>query len=145
MTDTDVLPGADTAFGTRVRERLRDEKLIWLTAVGADGTPQPNPVWFLWDGADDVVVYTLADARRLAHIAARPRVSLNFNSDGGGGDIAVLRGIAERADDLPRADEVAAYLDKYADGMVAVVGSVEEFAATYSVPIRIRLTGARGF
>ena len=43
-----VLPDAGTPFGDRVRERLVDEQVIWLTTVGADGTPQPNPVWFLW-------------------------------------------------------------------------------------------------
>ena len=24
--------------------------MIWLTTMGSDGTPQPTPVWFLWDG-----------------------------------------------------------------------------------------------
>ena len=23
--------------------------MAWMTTVGDDGTPQPNPVWFLWD------------------------------------------------------------------------------------------------
>ncbi|WAX58089.1 hypothetical protein M6B22_04785 [Jatrophihabitans cynanchi] len=36
-----VLPAAGTPFGDRVRERLADEQVIWLTTVGADGTPQP--------------------------------------------------------------------------------------------------------
>ncbi len=44
-----------TPFGARVAQRLREEHLIWLTTVGADGTPQPNPVWFLWDGASVLV------------------------------------------------------------------------------------------
>ena len=55
MTD-DVFPDPSTPFGQRVQRRLRDEQVIWLTTVGADGTPQPNPVWFLVDGTT-VVVY----------------------------------------------------------------------------------------
>lgn len=47
---SDVLPDADSEFGQRVRARLRDEQVIWFTTVGADGTPQPNPVWFIWQG-----------------------------------------------------------------------------------------------
>src|SRR6478609_6474665 len=42
-----VIP--DTEFGARVRQRLQDETLIWFTTTSADGTPQPNPVWFLWE------------------------------------------------------------------------------------------------
>ena len=40
-----------TPFGERAQRRLRDDKLAWLTTTSADGTPQPVPVWFLWDGA----------------------------------------------------------------------------------------------
>lgn len=87
---TDVLPDESSTFGQRVRARLRDESLIWLTTTGADGTPQPNPVWFLWDGADTLIVYNRADARRHEHVAVRPRVSLNLDGNGQGGDIVVL-------------------------------------------------------
>ena len=38
-----VLPDPSTTFGKRVRERLAEEIVVWLTTVGADGTPQPNP------------------------------------------------------------------------------------------------------
>jgi len=39
-----TLPDPSTAFGERVRRLLRDERVIWITTVGKDGTPQPNPV-----------------------------------------------------------------------------------------------------
>ncbi len=41
-------------YGERVRRRLTGEMTIWLTTVGRDGTPQPNPVGFLWDGGDSL-------------------------------------------------------------------------------------------
>lgn len=135
-----------TAFGRRVRERLTSEQVAWLTTVGRDGTPQPNPVWFLWDGGAEVLVYTLPDAHRLDHIAERPRVALHLNSDAHGADVVILRGVAEIArGEVPAADQHHAYLAKYEAPMRDVSGSTERFAATYSVPLRIRLTKLRGF
>jgi hypothetical protein len=34
-----VLPDPATPFGARVARRLREEVIIWLAAVAADGTP----------------------------------------------------------------------------------------------------------
>ncbi len=45
-----VLPDPSTEFGERVARRLRDEVVAWLTLVDGSGTPQPAPVWFLWEG-----------------------------------------------------------------------------------------------
>ena len=87
---TAVLPATDTPFGERVARRLRDELIIWMTTTGADGTPQPNPVWFIWDG-DTLLVYNRPDAKRLQHVPARPSVSLNFDSDRGG-NVVVITG-----------------------------------------------------
>jgi PPOX class probable F420-dependent enzyme len=128
-----------------VRERLQEERHVWFTTVGRDGTPQPNPVWFLWNGADEILTYNRADAHRLAHIADRPQVSLHFNSDRAGNNVIVLRGIAEHADGEPPCDQLPEYLAKYGTAMANVSGSAAAFAATYSVPIRIRLTRVRGF
>ena len=62
-----VLPDPATPFGARVAQRLREDAVIWLTSVAADGTPQPNPVWFLWD-SHTVLVYNQPTARRLVLI-----------------------------------------------------------------------------
>ncbi|MFE4564688.1 pyridoxamine 5'-phosphate oxidase family protein [Streptomyces anulatus] len=40
---------AATPFGEEVGKRLAEEHVIWLTTIGADTTPQPNPVWFHWE------------------------------------------------------------------------------------------------
>src|SRR4029453_7250355 len=46
-----------TDFGARVAKRLEEEGIVWLTTTSADGTPQPNPVWFLWNG-DNVLIFS---------------------------------------------------------------------------------------
>jgi PPOX class probable F420-dependent enzyme len=130
-------------FGQRVRERLRTEMVIWFTTVGANGTPQPNPVWFLWKD-DGFLIYSRSEANRLAHIAGRPEVSLNFDGNGQGGDIVVFAGRARRLDDQPLPHELPAYLDKYGDAMVGISGSREKFGADYPVALRVDVTRVRG-
>ncbi len=138
-----TLPSPETPFGRRVARRLRDSVVAWLTTVTADGTPQPNPVWFLWDGSS-FLIYSLSGAARLENIARSPRVSLNFDSDGRGGDIIVFTGNAQVAPDEPPADQNAAYLAKYRTAIDASFGGPAAFAARYSVPIRITPLKVRG-
>lgn len=140
-----VLPDPASAFGRRVRDRFRDEEVIWLTTVARDGTPQPNPVWFIWPGEEEILTYNMPTAHRLVHIAERPAVSLHFNSAEDGNDVVVARGIAERADDEPPPHESPAYLAKYRDAMLEISGSLEEFASAYPVPVRVRMTRIRGY
>jgi PPOX class probable F420-dependent enzyme len=139
-----VIP--DSGFGARVRTRLRDERLIWFTTTADDGTPQPNPVWFLWDGdSDAVLIYNANGAKRLEHVAVRPRVSLNFEADDNGGDVVVFAGVAEQALDTPPPNEHEAYVTKYTDAIAGLGLAAEQFAQRYSVPLRVRLTKVRGF
>jgi PPOX class probable F420-dependent enzyme len=139
-----VIP--DSTFGTRVRSRLREEIAIWLTTTGADGTPQPNPVWFLWEeDSDALLVYNANKANRIEHVARRPRASANFDGNGSGGDIVVLTGVVEQAPDVPSADKHEAYVAKYADSIARLGMDPEKFAAAYSVPLRLRINKVRGF
>lgn len=140
---TSVLPDSSTPYGEKVRRRLRDDLVVWLTTVGRDGTPQPNPVWFVWDG-ETILVYNRADARRLAHVRERPAVSLNFDS-AGGGDIVVVAGRAELTEGEPAPHEHPEYLAKYGQAMQRVSGSLEAFSRAYPVPLRIRPFRVRGF
>jgi len=140
---TTALPDASTPFGDRVRRRLRDDVVVWLTTVGRDGTPQPNPVWFLWDG-DTVLVYNRPDARRLQHVRTRPRVSLSFDSDQGG-NVVVITGRAELVEGEPPPDRVREYVAKYDRRMVGVSGSHEAFGRAYPVALRITPLTVRGF
>ena len=131
-----------TAFGARVAAHLRDEIVVWMTVVTRSGGPLPMPVWFLWEGADSVLMFS-QDGARVRNLDANPNVSLNFAGDGRGGDIVVLSGTATLRDGPP-ADQVPAYIQKYAAHIERIGLTPEQFGARYSVPVRIRLTRLRG-
>ena len=139
------LPDPTTPFGERVARRLHDEPLIWLTTVDAKGMPQPTPVWFLWDEATSTfLIYSQNEARRLTHIQQNPKVALNFDGSGSGGDIIVFTGMAEISATDPPADQVPAYLEKYHELIARLFVVPENFAAMYSVVLRIHPGAVRG-
>ena len=61
--------------------------MLWLTTTDSQSVPQPRPVWFLWDG-DEILLYSL-ESPRARNIADHPRVSLNLDGNGLGGDIVI--------------------------------------------------------
>ena len=133
----------NTEFGQRVARRLAKERIGWLTTVDALSGPQPRPVWFLWQD-DNLLIYSRPATRKLAHIAHNPRVALNLDGDGMGGDIVVLTGVAQIDPAAPPADQVPAYVEKYADGFARIGMTAQQFADVYSVAIRVAVNGLRG-
>jgi PPOX class probable F420-dependent enzyme len=132
-----------TEFGARAARHLRDEIVVWMTTVSPSGAPLPMPVWFIWDGADHVVMYSQPGAR-VRNIEANPNVSLNFAGDGRGGDIVVLSGRATIGGDTPHANHAADYLAKYDEHIARLGLTPETFAERYSVPVRIGVERVRG-
>jgi PPOX class probable F420-dependent enzyme len=132
-----------TEFGARAARHLREDRIVWLTTVTPAGAPVPSPVWFQWDGADSVLMHSRAGTARERNLRANPRVSLNFDGDGSGGDIVVLSGRAELGAEIP-ADADEAYYERYAWGLERLGTTREEFTESYPVPIRIELTRLRG-
>jgi PPOX class probable F420-dependent enzyme len=133
-----------TEFGARVERRLREEAIAWLTTVRGDSTPQPSPIWFLWDGAT-FLIYSQPDTQKLRNIAEHPTVALNLNSDASGGDIVIITGEAAIVDDEPPANQAAAYLEKYSSRIIDIGMTADRFAQSYSVAIRVTPKRLRGF
>ena len=133
-----------TEFGAHAARRLREEIIGWLTTVTPAGQPQPIPVWFLWDGDRSILLYSRPDKRKLANIAANPRISLNLDSDGVDADIVICWGEIRVSDDPP-ADEVAEYVAKYAERIAALGWTPESFAGDFSVPLRIDVSRIHGW
>lgn len=133
-----------TKFGQRVDHRLRSEEILWLTTIGPENTPHPRPVWFLWDGKT-FLIYSQPKTYKLDHISKNPRVSLNFNTDEDGEDVAVLIGDARLDPGAPAVTENAEYLEKYEKGIAGLEMTPTEFADDYSVALRITPSKLRGF
>lgn len=133
----------NSKFGARVIERLQNEQVIWLTTVRPDGIPQPNPVWYYWDG-ETIVIYSQPDAKKVSHIRANPKVSLNFDSKEGD-DIIVFTGEAQIDTATPNVLGNTAYLKKYHDGILSMGSTDEKMAASYSTVIRVTPRHVRGF
>lgn len=132
-----------TDFGARAARHLQDDRVVWLITVDADGTPQPSPVWFLWDG-DTALIYSQPSTPKLRNIGRHPRVGLHFNCTPSGGDVVILTGDASIDTGAPPANENSAYVDKYTDGIQSIGMTLDAFAQAYSVAIRVRPTSLRG-
>jgi PPOX class probable F420-dependent enzyme len=102
--------------------------------VAKSGQPVPRLVWFYRDGTD-LIVYSMPNARKVRHIDAHPRVSLNLDSDGNGAGIIIVGGnaVVDEVGADPREDK--AYWAKYE-------ADAEQFGLTdalgnYSTRLRI--------
>ena len=125
-------------------ERLRTDRIGWLTTVTPDGQPQTFPIWFLWEDGE-ALVYSDRRAKRNENIRTNPRVSLHLNDNGRGGDVVVLEGEARIDETTPGVEGNGAYLAKYGEWITEFLSSAEEMASVYNVPIRIRPTRGRAF
>lgn len=133
----------NTEFGQRVARRLAEERIAWLTTIDSSGAPQPRPVWFLWDG-ETFLIYSRPGTAKLRHVAERSQVALHLDGDGLGGDIVVFTGQAEIDPAAPPADQVPAYAAKYRPGFARIGMLAAEFAASYSVALRVTPLKLRG-
>jgi len=133
-----------TQFGARLQRHLRNDAIAWLVTVDADGMPQPSPVWFLWDADGSLLMYSEPTAKKVRNIRERPRVAIHFNGDANGGDIAILTGCASVDATAPRADAIAAYVEKYRDGLLGIGMTPEAFADAYTCAIRFVPERSRG-
>jgi PPOX class probable F420-dependent enzyme len=127
--------------GAGVIERLQNERIGWLTTVAADGTPKTSPIWFLWS-EPSILIYSL-ESERPRNIADRPRISLNLDGDGLGGDIVVIEGTAFIDDATPSCVDNPDYLEKYESVIDDHGWTPEWFAERYRVPIVITPTKYR--
>jgi PPOX class probable F420-dependent enzyme len=134
-----------TAFGAAVIDRLEVQKLAWLTTVDSKGTPQPNPVWFIWD--DGVIyIFSKPNQAKLSNIARSGRVAINLEATADEEHVTIFTGQAEiiaRAD-LP-ADILDRYAERYKDGMKGIQMTRAEYEAAYAIPIRFTREKLRGW
>lgn len=134
-----------TDFGRAVKRLIDTQYVIWLTTVDSHLTPQPRPVWFIWD-QDSFLIFSQPSAHKVKHIRSNPNVSLNFNTDETGDrHVIVLTGVASIEPNCPPAHEIPDYMKKYESGILALEMTPESFSAEYATAIRISPTDARGW
>jgi len=134
----------DSDFGKRALGRLEREQIVWLTTVSQNGTPQPSPVWFLWDDGE-VIVFSQPETPKVRAIKRNGRVSLNFNATEHGGDVVILQGTATVVAGGPAPTAFPAYVAKYAGGLQSLNMTPEAFGDEYSQLIRVVPDRLRGF
>jgi PPOX class probable F420-dependent enzyme len=118
---------------------------MWLTTVDSQGMPQPTPVWFWWDeAASNFLIYNQTHAKRLESVRRNAQVALHFDGYGTGSGIIVFTGHAQISPAEPPADQHPFYLTKYHHWMTSKFGSPEQFAAEYSVALRVSPLKVRG-
>lgn len=132
----------NTELGKRTLERLNSEIVIWLTTVDSQSTPQPRPVWFVWDG-ETILIYSKPTSAKLKHIARHPHVALNFNGDEYGDDIQVFIGEATVDDSAPAVDANGTYVEKYAEHISGIGFTPASMATAYSTAIRVKINKLR--
>jgi PPOX class probable F420-dependent enzyme len=133
------------AGAAHAQERLRQDEMIWITTVRADGQPQTSAVWFHWDGTDFLLV-SQPRSPKIRNIEADPRVSLNLNGTGYGADLVVVEGTAEVVPDFaggawPEPARIAAYYAKYERSLRDDLrSSAAEMASAFTTALRITPT-----
>jgi PPOX class probable F420-dependent enzyme len=126
----------DTTTGARADGWLRGEIMIWLTTVRSDGQPQSVPVWFLWDG-ETFLIYSQRGRQKLKNINGNARVGLHLNANERGGDAVRAEGTVEVVQDIPPANEVGEYLEKYRESIARIGFDPDGFARAYPIALRV--------
>ena len=118
------------------QSQLKRENVIWLVTAERDRRPQAVPVWYLWDGTS-FLIYAQPGIK-VRHVRENPNVELHLNSDEAGEDVVRVTGSATIPKSQTPANKERAYLRKYRSQILNLGMSVEDFAAKYRYPIRVR-------
>jgi PPOX class probable F420-dependent enzyme len=132
-------------FQARVADQLERELIGWLVTVSPSGRPQPSPVWFHWDGANKITIFSKPDTPKLRNIAANSHVSFHFDSDARGEQITILSGTAAILEQPRRVLEHPEYARKYQADLLIIGSSAEQMSADYSVTIELTVDTLRGY
>jgi len=145
MTAVKTFIDASTPSGRYAGRLRRRERIVWLTTVAADGTPQPNAVWFIWEG-DTALMYSIPNQAKLKNIARNPNVALNLDSKKHGDGIVILTGTAAVDTRALPLNKNRPYMAKYRTEIARLkLGTPAKMASEYSVAVRITPKKLRGF
>lgn len=122
-----------------VEQRLREDPIIWLTTVRADGRPHTVPVWFLWEG-ETFLILSQPGNLKIRNLQRNPHITLALDGTKQGGDVVTVEGEAELLNEQSKNMAVPAFSAKYASMIKAMGEDLNRMAEEYSQPIRIKPT-----
>lgn len=121
-----------------IDQRLRDNIIIWLSSVRANGRPHIAAVWFLWDGSH-IPIFS-QDNQKMRNLRQNPDVALALDDTKEGDDVITIEGTAELVDDPAIKPTLPAYAEKYDDKLKEMGRTAEQMSASYNQAIRITPT-----
>jgi PPOX class probable F420-dependent enzyme len=127
-----------------LRDRIRAERVAWLTMVRADGAPHVVPIWFSWDG-ETFLVFSKPHATKVACLRSNQAVMLGLGDPDDDFDVLLVEGRAEILGSPASDIAPASHFDRYRDRMAAIGLDRAEYLATYSLAIRITPTRFLGW
>ena len=134
---TAIRPGYDPsaeATARRVLPMLEDERVVWLSTVGEDGSPHLVPTWFWWDG-EALVVFSKPGAAKVRNLRANPRLMVAVGDPEDDFSVGLIEAQASFVDGATSVP--AAFFAKYSDELGPGRLDAETFRATYTQAIRI--------
>jgi len=123
---------------------LRDDPVVWLSSVQADGRPHVVPVWFHWDG-ERIVAFSKPHARKVDNLRDKPRVMLAVGTPGPDFEVELIEATAELPDASATDVMPAGFGAKYRVLLRRANLTVRRFAEVYSQPIVLRPTRFLGY
>lgn len=120
-----------------VEERLRSDKMVWLTTICPDGRPHNIPVWFLWDNAT-ILIFSKVKTQKIRNLRYNHSVILALDDTKNGRDVVILEGTAKLFGRGEGCEALQAYGEKYSEGLQGIGVTAEQFIMLYSQPIRVK-------
>lgn len=141
---TQVLDASPPPSRLQAEAALRDDPVVWLSSVQADGRPHVVPVWFHWDG-ERIVAFSKPHARKVDNLRDQPCVMLAVGTPGPDFEVELIEATAELPDAAASEVMPADFGAKYRDLLRRAGLTVQRFAEVYSQPIFLRPTRFLGY
>jgi PPOX class probable F420-dependent enzyme len=141
---TAAQPTETTRCRPAIQAALREDAVVWLSTVQADGRPHLVPVWFLWDG-DRIVAFSKPHARKVENLRDQPSVMLAVGTPGSEFEVELIEATAELPEETATAVMPDGFGAKYRELLHRAGMTVQRFAEVYSQPIVLRPTRFLGY
>ena len=120
---------------------LANAKTAIFVTIGPDGVPDPTAMWFVLDGAGDVVMRTYAKSQKVKNLERDPRVAVLFED---GETYDTLRGLqltgrVELSRDIDEVLDVVAGLARKYQGVETIDRDAMRDYASKQTVMRLRV------